>query len=255
MTKLDLYYHPYSICSLQVLYTLAIAAAYTDAGKGVPEIEQHFVDIFKDDQLEETFLTRINPKGQVPVLTSTELPSPIADSLLITKYLMDRWPCLSPPEHAAMIENLLDEIHTLNYFALSFPDRPQIADKLVSTVEERLARSNLSLKYGEALAYKLSVTIEEKFNGIKPENTEINEGKAKRLFAKLESLLHESPWLLGLKQPTALDAHAVILIARLSDVGRTAIVPKRLQMYAGAAFETPVLQSVMQGRRTMISKA
>jgi hypothetical protein len=70
---------------------------------------------------------------------------------------MERWPSLGPSEHAATIKNLLEEIHSLNYFALSFPDRPQIADKLVSTVEERLARSDLSPKYREALAYKLSV--------------------------------------------------------------------------------------------------
>jgi hypothetical protein len=65
MTKFDLYYHPYSICSLQVLYTFAIARAYTNAGEDKLEIEEHFVDIFKDDQLDETFLTRVNPKGQV----------------------------------------------------------------------------------------------------------------------------------------------------------------------------------------------
>jgi hypothetical protein len=65
MGKYTLYYHPYSICSLQVLYTLAIAAANSSEGDPLLEVERRIVDIFNDAQLEETFLTRVNPKGQV----------------------------------------------------------------------------------------------------------------------------------------------------------------------------------------------
>jgi hypothetical protein len=161
----------------------------------------------------------------------------------------------------------LEEIHALNYFALSFPDRPQVAGQLVNSVEARLARSDISASYREALAHKLAMyfercsdslkansrsTIEEKFQGVRLENVRINEERARRLFLKLDSILHGTPWLFASRTPTALDAHAVILIGRLKDVGRTALIPERLLAYAEAAFETPVLQSVMEGRRTMM---
>lgn len=60
------------------------------------------------------------------------------------------------------------------------------------------------------------------------------------------------PWLFGLKDPTALDAHAVIFIARLKDVGRHDIVPARLLAYAERAWETEEYKALMQGRKTMI---
>jgi hypothetical protein len=63
--KHTLYYHGYSICSLQVLYTIAIAAQKTCANQPTLEVEKHAIDIFNEAQLEEHFLTNINPKGQV----------------------------------------------------------------------------------------------------------------------------------------------------------------------------------------------
>ena len=59
-----LYYHPYSVCSIMVRYTLAVAG---EARDGVAEmhVEEKMVDIFQYKQLEEQFLRGINPKGQV----------------------------------------------------------------------------------------------------------------------------------------------------------------------------------------------
>ena len=72
---------------------------------------------------------------------------------------------------------------------------------------------------------------------------------------KLDSLLEDGPWLFGGGSPTVLDAHVVILIGRMQDVGRANLISSRLLKYADAAFQTPELQSVMEGRRTMVPRA
>jgi glutathione S-transferase len=100
-----------------------------------------------------------------------------------------------------------------------------------------------------------------KVHGIQPDAVRANEQKARELMGRLEALLSSSsssssekgqgPWLFGLEQPTALDAHVVILLGRLQDVGRTSLVSERLLEYTDAAFQTPKLQTVMAGRRTM----
>jgi hypothetical protein len=71
---------------------------------------------------------------------------------------------------------------------------------------------------------------------------------------KLESLLQDTPWLFGQHRPTALDAHAVLLFARMKDTERENLLSARLIKYSDAAFETQELQSDMEGRRTMPQK-
>ena len=60
------------------------------------------------------------------------------------------------------------------------------------------------------------------------------------------------PWLLGLAQPSALDAHLITFIARMRDVGRKEIVPEALGRYVDAAMEQEEWRDMMQGRKTMI---
>jgi hypothetical protein len=96
--------------------------------------------------------------------------------------------------------------------------------------------------------------MSEKVKGIEANSVRENEEKARVLFSKLDALLLGKQWLLDLEEPTALDAHAVILIARLKDVGRANLVPYSLLAYADAAFTTSELQGIMNGRRTMIQR-
>ncbi|KEF51398.1 uncharacterized protein A1O9_12547, partial [Exophiala aquamarina CBS 119918] len=251
-----LYHNHYSLCSLQVRYTIAIAGPPRD---GLPpmQFDEVVVDLFNDGQLDEHFLTKVNRKGQarlpVPALTSPTLDKPIADSLEITFYLLKHYPGLMPKSHEEESLALLKAVHDLNYFALSFPDRPQVVAGFVKAIRDRLARDDISDEYRDALEYKLSVTTREKVQGIKQDAVRANEEKARHLLEKVESLLSEdAPWLLGSNRPTVLDAHLVILLGRLQDVGRSGIVSNRLLKYADAAFGTPELQGVMQGRRTMV---
>ncbi|KAJ9639701.1 hypothetical protein H2204_003772 [Knufia peltigerae] len=214
------------------------------------------VDLFNDGQLDEHFLTKVNRKGQVPALTAPTLDKPMADSLEITHYLIEHYPDLTPKEHKDESLRLLRAVHALNYFALSFPDRPHVVAGFVKSINDRLARDDISDEYRSALEYKLSVTNAEKVEGIRPEAVRANEEAARNLMKTCEALLSEdAPWLFGSSRPTVLDAHLIIVLGRLQDVGRTAVVPDRLQKYADMAFATPELQSVMQGRRTMVPKS
>lgn len=58
-------------------------------------------------------------------------------------------------------------------------------------------------------------------------------------------------WLLGLKYPTALDAHLIVFIARMIDVGRARLIPDLLIRYAQKAMNEPEWTKVMDGRKTI----
>ena len=77
--------------------------------------------------------------------------------------------------------------------------------------------------------------------------------KAKAYLDKVSALLEpeSGPWLFGQQRPTALDAHLVVMIARLQDVGRHEIINKPLKKYASAAYATPEWIEIMDGRGTM----
>jgi glutathione S-transferase len=96
----------------------------------------------------------------------------------------------------------------------------------------------------------------DKIGGLKPERIESEIGRTQFLLSELNSFLKQEagPWLFGRDQPTALDAHLVVFIARLQDLGRESLIPPALIKYAGAAMEKPEWQSTMAGRRTMISR-
>jgi hypothetical protein len=132
MDKYSLYHNDYSLCSLQVRYTLALAGKPRE-GLVAMQIDLIDVDLLNSGQLDESFLTNINPKGQaggsvhanarlegkmnadsiwplnlqVPALVSPVLEKPIADSLDITWYLLDRYPDLLPQQHEGNIRELL----------------------------------------------------------------------------------------------------------------------------------------------------
>jgi glutathione S-transferase len=92
-----------------------------------------------------------------------------------------------------------------------------------------------------------------KIGGVQPEQIGEQVQRAQSVISKLNSLLSEEsgPWLSGSYRPTALDAHVVIFLARLQDVGRASLIPPGLERYSAMAMETSEWQAVMEGRRTM----
>ncbi|KAJ9608388.1 hypothetical protein H2200_007376 [Cladophialophora chaetospira] len=214
-SKFTLFYNPYSICSLQVLYTLALRGEPKDAESQM-EVDPQIVDIFNMEQLSEEFLCEVNAEGQVPVLlSSTALESPMPDSLRMTLYMSTRYPELIPAAQDPQIRKLLVELHALNYFSLSFPTRPQIAKGFEAAILARLEQPDITDRYRKALEFKLDIVRRNKIGGLVPTEMAKNEQKAKDLLATVSALLPESPsqWIYGSK-PTALDAHLVVFIAR-----------------------------------------
>ncbi len=90
---------------------------------------------------------------------------------------------------------------------------------------------------------------------MQPDSVAQNDIRTAEILRTLESSLPSSPsyrWLFDLPQPTALDAHLVVLIARLRDIKRLDLVSEQLLAYAAKAWECKEFQGVMQGRKTMI---
>ncbi|OAP60326.1 hypothetical protein AYL99_05328 [Fonsecaea erecta] len=250
-----LHHNHFSICSIMVRYTVALRGAPQDAASEVP-IQEQSVDIFHEEQLSEHFLTNINPKGQVPVLTSPALPAPIADSMDITRFLAQRYPTLIPAAHAEEIHARLDALHALNYFSLSFPGRDHVAQGFKAAVQKRLDDPTISPTYRDALNYKMSILERDKIGGLKPGQPELMSERAHNLLREYEDILPKTeaggPWLFGLTQPSALDAHLVVFVARMRDVGRAAIVPPVVGDFVDRAMARPEWVAIMEGRKTMV---
>jgi hypothetical protein len=72
------------------------------------------------------------------VLASPTLSRKIAGILEITFYLADHYPSPIPKTHESIIGKSLRELHALDYFSLSFPDRPHVAQGFETAVESAL---------------------------------------------------------------------------------------------------------------------
>ncbi|KIY00911.1 uncharacterized protein Z520_03577 [Fonsecaea multimorphosa CBS 102226] len=264
-----LYHNPFSICSLMVRYTVALRGPARDKASEIP-IQDQSVDIFHEEQLSEHFLRNINPKGQVPVLTSPTLGAPIADSMDITRYLAKYYPAIIPASYEKEINERLDALHALNYFSLSFPGRDYVAQGFKAAVQRRLD-GDISQAYRDALQYKMGIIERDKIGGLKPGAPEAMDERARNLMSDFERILPKQaslqagdggqtsngttssgPWLFGLTSPSALDAHLVVFVARMRDVGRANIIPETISDYADRAMALPEWQAVMEGRKTMI---
>ncbi|OQV10802.1 Glutathione S-transferase, domain-containing protein [Cladophialophora immunda] len=150
-----LYHNHGSICSRMVRYTFALRGPPKDDSCDIA-LEEKSIDIFNEEQLSEHFLCEINPHGQVPVLASPVLEKTIPDSLQITHHIARLYPSLIPDSHADQIRSLLSDLHSLNYFSLSFSGREHVAHGFKTAVQQRLD-GDISGRYRAALTFKLGV--------------------------------------------------------------------------------------------------
>lgn len=70
---------------------------------------------------------------------------------------------------------------------------------------------------------------------------------------ELDTNIRESStgFCLGIQKPSALDAHLVVFVARMLDVGREYIIPTDLKAYANRLMKGPEWKGIMQGRSTL----
>jgi hypothetical protein len=80
---------------------------------------------------------------------------------------------------------------------------------------------------------------EVRVHAIEPDSVEQNRQKTIALMNKLEPHLStsRSGYLFGVERACALDAHLVVFIARMLDIGRMDIVPETFQTYARKAMK------------------
>ena len=71
--------------------------------------------------------------------------------------MASKYPDLIPDAHAAKIRQYLVDLHAINYFSLSFPGKPGVAQHLENTVLARLEKRDISERYRKALDFKLHV--------------------------------------------------------------------------------------------------
>ncbi|KIW27738.1 uncharacterized protein PV07_07448 [Cladophialophora immunda] len=247
-----LYYDRRSICSSMVRYTLASAGL---PGKNFSSLstEPREIDIFNGEQLSESYLCEVNPKGQVPVLLSPGLlEKPITDSLDITLWLCERHPDLRPSEYADDINRLLRDLHAINFFTLSMRNRPQRAELLEGAIRAKMDTPDLSARHKKALEYKLTVTRSEKVEGVRPEVITEETERARALLNDIDGTrrghngegLRADAWIFGTAAPTALDTTLICFLARLMDVQLEEIIPSALLEMGRAARETDKFKGI-----------
>ena len=94
--------------------------------------------------------------GKVPVLgSSVAFSFPLNQASKISTYIAERHASLLPKEHAAEIIRLINKMHELNFFTLSFRGSPKLASGFADAALKRLDDASISDKYRKALEYKL----------------------------------------------------------------------------------------------------
>lgn len=100
--------------------------------------------------------------------------------------------------------------------------------------------------------------IQKEIPALKRESAERAVAQTRELFGKVDGMLKASDgdgrrasWVFGTAHPTAFDAHLVVYVARMRDVGRGELIPGRVMEYLDRATEGVEWKEMMDGRRTV----
>lgn len=117
---------------------------------------EHYINIGTEDQLTEGYL-KVNPKGQVPAMTSAALATPLTDSVDITKYMCSLYPSLAPSALQQTIFAALEQLHEIQYLSLSFTKQNEtpMTSNIDFYTKRRMNQPSVSESYRKALEYKL----------------------------------------------------------------------------------------------------
>lgn len=155
---------PFSLYSIMARFAIELGKEYHQGPNGVPNIIHKLLDLHRDENLEEWFLTEINPSGQVPVMTREWQDGSVkprlevtTESVVISKFFGEKFfPGLLGGPHRGEVDRLLAKIHEIQAFSLSIksPTKEQAVEVPDPGQDERLARTDISDKYRRALEYK-----------------------------------------------------------------------------------------------------
>ncbi|EED21552.1 conserved hypothetical protein [Talaromyces stipitatus ATCC 10500] len=254
-----LYSSPFSLYSMMARHTIQLGRT-THSAKPPKDITLKFVNRGKEENLSEYYLTKVNPKGQVPAMTGNVLKQPLTDSISISLYLAENhYPDLLPDEHAAVIKDLLQRFHSV--YGLSFSNKnptPEMIQHNPSPVEDFLKRTDISPEYRKALEAKLKFHNENNGIAFHPDVVAKARADLRTIFAEIIELRRQSgalktpaEWIFGNKVgPTVLDSHMLPLVLRCIEVGNAELVPQELQLWAKTNEKSPTWEKVMHGRPT-----
>lgn len=263
-----LWVFPFSLYSIMARFTISLGSHYYEGPQGLPKITYKLVNLHRDENLEEWYLTTVNPKGQVPVLLTQRTAEPhvaktVGSLVISTFFCTEYFPAMIPDEHRAMIDDSLNKIHAIEALSLSVKD-PNEDDKEEirnMKLEELIARNDISGAYRRALEYKQAYYKQTLACALRPENVAKAKIQTEELLSQLLVIYeeHNRPgddstvqWLFGPRiGPTMLDAHATAFIARLDDSGQENLVPGALLSYARGEFVLPAWKAVCHGRKTL----
>lgn len=154
-----LYIFPFSLYSIMARLTIALGVTHPHRPltRALPSVNLKLLDLHRDENLTEEFL-KLNPKGQVPVMTSNGRDA-LTDSLEISYFFgKEFFHEMLPHKHKAEIEKLLSDLHAIQGFSLSVKEekiKPDWTDEILDPgLEELLGRGNLSENYQKALRFK-----------------------------------------------------------------------------------------------------
>ncbi|KAJ9150706.1 hypothetical protein NKR23_g3388 [Pleurostoma richardsiae] len=255
-----LHVFPFSLYSIMARFTAALGAAYqAPPGKRPPRIELRLVDLHRDEELTEPYLTGVNPKGQVPAMTSPALPATITDSLDISYYLAKKhFPGMLPDANRGEIEALLAKLHAIQGMSLSVAKVPEGCEIEFPSpgLNALLSRDDISESYRKALEFKKEYYKSTLGPALRPESIAKAKKQAEELFEDISALraktTEQSLWIFGdAVGPTVLDAHVAPLIARLIDAGKEDLVPGELLEYGKRLTALPAWAEVTHGRSTI----
>ena len=86
----------------------------------------------------------------------------IPDSLEITKYMSQLYPALMPSSRRSEIYTLLQRLHSINFFALTYAGKPETQEKAKAFLEGKLG-SEISSRYRLAIDHKLKRLVNHVF--------------------------------------------------------------------------------------------
>ncbi|KAM0468623.1 hypothetical protein ACHAP7_010691 [Fusarium lateritium] len=229
---------------------------------GMPpkNITLSFVNHKAHENLNEEYLTKINPKGQVPAMTGNLLDQTLTDSYSISLHLAEKhYPAMLGGSHEDIVRDLFERLHAV--YGLSISNNsptPEMTKHNPSPVEKILKKDDISPEYRAALEAKLA--FHNKYNGVAfhPDVVAKNRADLKTIFEEVVEHRRQSgtvdqndEWTFGAGVgPTILDSHMLPFALRCMEVGNDDLVPQELQRWAKTKEKSPSWFKVMRGRPT-----
>ncbi|RGP79781.1 hypothetical protein FLONG3_2094 [Fusarium longipes] len=254
-----LYSSPFSLYSMMARHTVQLGPTSQNA-MPPKSITLFFINHKANENLNEEYLIKINPKGQVPAMTGNFLDQPLTDSRSISLHLAEKhYPSMLPETHSGVIIDLFERLHSICGPSISNKNpTPEMTKYNPSPVEGILARPDISPEYRSALERKLAFHNEQNGIAFQPDVVAKNCADLKAIFENVVKLRQENgtigkgdEWTFGSEiGPTILDSHLVPFILRCIEAGNAELVPTELQTWAKTKEKSTSWQRVMHGRPT-----